>query len=160
ISLHDNRRALDWFEQMPEVDGSRLGAYGHSVGAYQCHELAAFDPRVRASVRVCWAGDFTRMLHRSGPRVLGVHFLMPTLHAHLHVPELVALSQPNAVLILNARGDAMYDMKAQEKIRRQVERIARRQGRGDEVQWRYFDGPHRFPPEQQADALAFFQRHL
>ncbi|MFW6059002.1 MAG: alpha/beta hydrolase family protein, partial [Phycisphaeraceae bacterium] len=40
ISLHDNRRALDWFEQMPEVDDRRLGAYGHSVGAYQCHELA------------------------------------------------------------------------------------------------------------------------
>ncbi|MBI4024400.1 MAG: hypothetical protein HY360_05425 [Verrucomicrobia bacterium] len=113
-----------------------------------------------ASVRVCWSGDLGDMLRRDGPRALGVNFLLPGVNAECHVPELVALSEPGAVLIINGKQDGLYPWAAQEKTRREILRVAARQGRRNRVRWIYFDGPHCFHPPQQMEALRFFQEFL
>jgi hypothetical protein len=48
--LHDAQVAVDLLEQMPEVDPKRIGSVGHSLGAKEVLYLAAFDPRVKATV--------------------------------------------------------------------------------------------------------------
>lgn len=47
------RRALTFLEQQPEVDGSRMGVYGHSMGGKLTVATTAADSRVRASVPSC-----------------------------------------------------------------------------------------------------------
>ncbi|MBI4024558.1 MAG: hypothetical protein HY360_06225 [Verrucomicrobia bacterium] len=160
ITLYDNRRSIDFLEDIPELDASRLGAFGLSVGCMWTHHIAAFDPRVKASVRVCWSGDYGLMLERDGPRVLGTNFLLPRINSECHVAELVALSDPSAALILNGRRDSLYPWTAQEKTRKQIMRIAARQRRTQTLRWVYFDGPHCFHPPQQLEALQFFQKFL
>lgn len=160
ICLHDNRRSLDFLETIPEIDTDRLGAFGLSVGCLQTHHLAAVDPRIKASVRVCWSGDFGTMIEQDGPRGLSIHFLLPGINAEYGIPELVALSAPSAVLILNGTRDPLYPFGAQEKTRREVRRLTAFQGRGKTVRWQYFDGHHCFHPAEQQQALAFFQEFL
>jgi hypothetical protein len=161
ISLHDNRRSIDFLETIPELDTTRgVGAFGLSVGCLWTHHLAAFDPRVTASVRVCWTGDLETMINADGPRALGVQFLLPGIGAHAHVPEMVALSDPSAVLIINGRKDSLYPFAAQERARRQIAEIAVAQGRQDQIRWSYFDGGHAFLPPQQIEALEFFRYFL
>jgi len=41
---------LDALEQLPELDGSRMGVWGVSLGGYYGTRVAAVDPRVRACV--------------------------------------------------------------------------------------------------------------
>jgi dienelactone hydrolase len=48
--LFDAVRATDALAALPEVDPSRIGAIGHSLGAKEALYLAAFDPRIRAAV--------------------------------------------------------------------------------------------------------------
>jgi dienelactone hydrolase len=48
--LFDATRAVDLLASQPDVDPKRLGAIGHSLGAKEVLYLAAFDPRIRASV--------------------------------------------------------------------------------------------------------------
>lgn len=48
--LFDAVRAVDLLAGEPDVDRTRIGAIGHSLGAKEVLYLAAFDPRVRASV--------------------------------------------------------------------------------------------------------------
>jgi dienelactone hydrolase len=48
--LFDARRAVDLLEGQPDVGRDRIGAIGHSLGAKEALYLAAFDPRVRATV--------------------------------------------------------------------------------------------------------------
>lgn len=47
------RRALTFLEQQPEVDPSRLGVYGHSMGGKQTVLTAGSDNRVKAAVPSC-----------------------------------------------------------------------------------------------------------
>jgi len=47
------RRALTFLEQQPEVDASRLGVYGHSMGGKLTVLTAAADARVKAAAPSC-----------------------------------------------------------------------------------------------------------
>ena len=48
--LWDAMLAVDILESLPEVDGKRLGAVGHSLGGKETLYLAAFDERIKATV--------------------------------------------------------------------------------------------------------------
>jgi dienelactone hydrolase len=49
--LYDGLVAVDILASLPEVDPSRLGAVGHSLGAKEVLYLAAFDERIKVAVR-------------------------------------------------------------------------------------------------------------
>ena len=54
------RRAITFLEQQPQVDATRIGAYGHSMGGKLTTDLAGIDPRVKAAVPSCGgAGDIS-----------------------------------------------------------------------------------------------------
>ena len=48
--LFDAQRAVDVLESLEEVDSSRIGTIGHSLGAKEAFYLGAFDDRVGAIV--------------------------------------------------------------------------------------------------------------
>lgn len=54
------RRALTFLEQQPEVDPTKLGVTGHSMGGRLTVQLSGVDARVKAAVPSCGgSGDFT-----------------------------------------------------------------------------------------------------
>lgn len=54
------RLAITFLEQQPEVNATRIGAYGHSMGGKLTTDLAGIDRRVRAAVPSCGgAGDLS-----------------------------------------------------------------------------------------------------
>jgi dienelactone hydrolase len=48
--LFDAQRAVDVLESLEEVDSSRIGCMGHSLGAKEAFYLGAFDDRVKTTV--------------------------------------------------------------------------------------------------------------
>jgi dienelactone hydrolase len=56
--IHDSRRALEVLLQVDGVDGERIGAIGHSLGAEEAAALAAVDPRIKATVASCGWSTF------------------------------------------------------------------------------------------------------
>jgi hypothetical protein len=49
-SAIDARQAIDWVETRPELDASRLGVFGISMGGIRAAFLTPLDTRIRASV--------------------------------------------------------------------------------------------------------------
>jgi cephalosporin-C deacetylase-like acetyl esterase len=47
------RRAITFLEQQPEVDKTRIGAHGHSMGGKLTTNLAGIDKRIKAAVPSC-----------------------------------------------------------------------------------------------------------
>src|SRR5687767_1049677 len=48
--VFDAMRAVDLLVDWPQVDHDRVGAIGHSLGGKEVLYLAAFDPRIRATI--------------------------------------------------------------------------------------------------------------
>ena len=60
MMMFDEFRAFDYLASRPEVDASRLGVLGMSMGSTKAWWLAALEPRVRACMDVCCLTDCGR----------------------------------------------------------------------------------------------------
>ncbi|MCE9607595.1 MAG: acetylxylan esterase [Planctomycetia bacterium] len=60
LVLIAGRRAITFLQQQPEVDATRIGAHGHSMGGKLTTNLAGIDKRIKAAVPSCGgSGDLT-----------------------------------------------------------------------------------------------------
>jgi len=61
----DARQALDWIESRPELDSSRIGMFGVSMGGIRGAFLLPIEPRIRAAVLGLAGGDLPWILKHS-----------------------------------------------------------------------------------------------
>jgi hypothetical protein len=61
----DARQAIDWIETRPELDTSRIGVFGISMGGIRAAFLAPLDPRIRAAAIGLAGGDLPYIIARS-----------------------------------------------------------------------------------------------
>lgn len=59
-AIWNHMRAVDLLQSLPEVDGGRIGAIGHSLGGHNALFVAVFDPRIKAAVTSCGFNAFPK----------------------------------------------------------------------------------------------------
>ncbi|MFO0943369.1 MAG: dienelactone hydrolase family protein [Pirellulales bacterium] len=104
--LLDGHCAVDILCSLDQVDSSRIGVVGHSLGAKEALYLAAFDPRVIASVS-CEGGLGIGQSNWDAPWYLGAGCVKSSFDLNHH--QLVAAIAPRAFLLIggqSADGDA------------------------------------------------------
>ena len=67
-NLQDYRRVLDWVEHEPELDATRIGVLGVSLGAMDAVMLTALDRRVNSLVIAMAGGDLSYLLANTNYR--------------------------------------------------------------------------------------------
>ncbi|GMW03388.1 MAG: hypothetical protein AMXMBFR84_45220 [Candidatus Hydrogenedentota bacterium] len=95
--LNDAQAAVDILTSLPEVDSTRIGAAGHSLGAKETLYLAAFDERVKAAV-ASEGGIGLRFTNWHDPWYLGPGIHEPGFSLNHH--QLLALIAPRAFLVI------------------------------------------------------------
>ncbi|HXV20509.1 MAG TPA: hypothetical protein VD811_05930 [Desulfuromonadales bacterium] len=60
--VFDHRQAIDWIETRDELDASRIGVFGISMGAIKGALISALDERIGASVLALAGGDIPYLL--------------------------------------------------------------------------------------------------
>ena len=103
--LYDSLVAVDILAAQPEVDPSRIGAVGHSLGAKEALYLPAFDERIKAAVS-SEGGIGTTFSNWEADWYLGAAIKDPSFTHEHH--ELLALAAPRPFLLVggnSADGD-------------------------------------------------------
>lgn len=95
--LWDAIRSTDYLVSRPEVDPTRIGTIGHSLGAKEVIYHAAFDPRVKVAVS-CEGGISLRFSNWNADWYLGKQIDAPGFQADHQ--ELLALTAPRAFLLI------------------------------------------------------------
>jgi pimeloyl-ACP methyl ester carboxylesterase len=111
--------AIDVLETLPEVDKSRIGVMGHSLGGQGSLFLAAYDERIKAAAANCTAGTFRHnpgVLHWSRDRwyVYFKHLRPGLLRGELppiDFHHIMALVAPRALLDCSALNDGNRNMQ-------------------------------------------------
>lgn len=141
-STVEYRRALDYLATRPEIDTTRIGAHGYSLGGMMTTYLTAADPRIKASV----------------PCVTALNIYGPAA-ARLQVPDVLAPWQyardmgHRPFLMMMSRTDPFYSVREAQRL---YESIA---GPSKEVRFYDCEG-HCLPEGHAPDVVAWFQRHL
>ncbi|MGQ0563327.1 MAG: dienelactone hydrolase family protein [Gemmatimonadota bacterium] len=127
----EHRRLLDLLTARADIDSTRIGVLGLSLGGRAVFYLGAFEPRVRAAVAGVTA------LQR-----------MPELFWSGHYAPRVKMP----LLMLMGRSDAYY---TEEQAERVLELIG---SRDKQLVW--YDTGHRLPEDYAGAAAAWFERYL
>jgi dienelactone hydrolase len=159
IQTWDDSRGVSYLASRPEVDPARLGCVGLSLGGIRAARLAGCDPRLKASVVVGWMPEFPRLL----PNHIKSHTWMayvPGVAASLDLPDIVALTAPNALLVQQCSRDSLYPLAAMQAANQKLERIYAKAGIPERFKGAFHDVPHSFTPAMQDEAFDFLARWL
>jgi hypothetical protein len=113
--VYDLKRGLDYLCARPEVDPTRIGCAGHSLGGTLTMYLSALDERIRLSMPASWTGHFGSLVGQASCcwRPFG-------LMRAGDQPELVALGAPHCATRL-LEGETDYNAAYHEGRQRTYE---------------------------------------
>ncbi len=100
MMVYDSIRALDYLASRDDVDSSRLGTLGMSMGSTMAWWLAALDERVKVCVDICCLTDFHSLVKTRGLDGHGVYYYVPGLLKSFTTSRINALIAPRAHLAL------------------------------------------------------------
>ena len=160
VILWDDIRALDYLASRPEVDATRLGCVGLSVGGYRSYLLAALDERIKAAVDVGWMTSFGAQIAQHVIHTIGLSFHINGLYGDLDFPDLAALAAPRALMVINGSQDRLFALEGVKSAFEKIVRLYAKAGAPDRVRCRLFDAPHEFNLEMQAEAWEWLGRFV
>jgi dienelactone hydrolase len=160
VNYGDDSRCVDYLLSRKEVDGKRIGCTGLSGGGWRTNMLAALEPRIRAAVSVGWmtTGDTQQAYNVSG--AIGTFCLLPGVWDRLDIPDLIAMAAPKACMVVSTTEDQLFPPLGQREAARQISESFTWAGCADRFHSFMPAKPHCYDREIQAEALAWFDKHL
>ncbi|MFX4271820.1 dienelactone hydrolase family protein [Propionibacteriaceae bacterium Y1685] len=166
--LSDHLHCLDLLVSLPQVDPTRIGVIGHSLGGYNAFLLGGADERIAVTVSSCgfatFAGDTKP--HRWGQRDWFSHFpaLSPMID-HGEVPfewhEVAALVAPRPFLNWMGAGDQIFgNWQPSVQGMMHVGELYASLGAADRFESWLGHGGHDFPALVREAAYTFCERVL
>lgn len=104
--VRDDQIALDYLCSRPEVDTTRIGTTGMSMGSTRAWWLAAVDERIAAVVAVACLTRYQNLIAHGELRQHGVYYFVDGLLKHFDTEGVLALIAPRPLLALTGELDA------------------------------------------------------
>ena len=159
VFFAEDRIALDIFCARDDVDESKIGCGGLSVGGLRTVFAGGLDERVKCAVCVgfmtTWR-DF--LLNKSFTHTWMTY--VPLLPRELDFPEILGLRVPLPTLVLNDADDFLYTLPEMERADRMLAEVYIKAGAEDRYHCSFYPGPHKFDQPMQDEAFYWFDRWL
>jgi len=159
---YDDIAGTEYLAQMPEVDASRVGCTGWSMGAYRAWMLAALSDRIKAGAAVCWMVTTDEQMSFKYDRTENGGFAncLPGLRRWLDYPHVASIACPKAMLFINGIQDKLFPVAGVKKAFKIMHDTWESQNVGDKLETELWDMPHSCGKRSQQRVLEFFKRHL
>jgi len=159
--VRDDQIALDYLCSRPEVDRSRIGATGMSMGSTRAWWLAAVDDRVAAAVGVACLTRYQNLIAHGDLRQHGIYYFANGLLKHFDSEGVLALIAPRPFLALTGDLDAGSPADGIKIIEEKVASVYATLGAGEKFRSiLYPDVGHVYTPEMRTEMLKWFDRWL
>ena len=148
VQTWDSIRVVDFLQNLPDVDASRIGATGASGGGTQTFLLTAVDDRIQAAAPV----NMVSFIMQGGC----VCENAPGLRVGTNNVEIASLFAPKPMLLVSATGDWTKNVPREEFPA--IQWIYGLFGRKENVEVVQMDAPHNYNRQSREAVYAFFNR--
>ncbi len=104
--VRDDLMALDYLCSRPEVDASRIGVTGISMGSTRSWWLMALDDRPRAAVCVACMTRYQDLIRGGELKAHGIYYFVPGMLRHFDTEAVIACGAPRPMLFMTGDRDA------------------------------------------------------
>ncbi len=160
MMMFDELRALDYLASRPDVDPSRLGVLGMSMGATKAWWLAALDTRVRLCLDVCCLTDFDELIRTHNLKGHGIYYYVPSLLESFSTAGINELIVPRPRVSVNGRKDDLTPPAGVERVRDHLLPLYRKYGREEDCRIELFDCAHKELPEMRSLIVESMDKYL
>ena len=159
---YDDIAGTEYLAQMPEVDASRIGCTGWSMGAYRAWMLSALSDRIKAGAAVCWMVTADEQMGFKYQRTENGGFAncYPGLRRWLDYPHVASMACPKPMLFINGSQDKLFPVAGVQKAFGIMHDVWKSQGADDKLETYLWDMPHSCGIKSQQQVLDFFDKHL
>lgn len=155
MNVWDMKRCIDYLESMPEVDPSRIGMMGLSLGGTMTTFTSALDKRIRAADIVGYINPIfefgIRHKNMCGSQVV------PGLYQYFDTYDIAGMIAPRPLLIEMGKKDECFLIEDMEKGFQEVAVIYHAAAADHRLQKDVHEGGHAFSGKKAAD---FFRKYL
>jgi dienelactone hydrolase len=159
IINHDDRVSVDYLLSRPEVDPTRIGCVGLSMGGTRTDWLFGTDPRVKAAVSIGWGTDWRWLM----PAHVGSHSwaqYVPGLTGWFELSDVMAMGMPGALMVQQCAQDELFPLDGMQKTCERLDALYSKAGLSDRFACRFYDVPHQFNAHMQEEAFVWLDRWL
>ena len=159
---YDDIAGTEFLATMPEVDATRIGCMGCSMGAYRAWMLSAMSDRIKAGAAICWMVTTDEQMSFKYSRTENGGFAncFPGLRRWLDYPHVASMACPKAMLFINGSQDKLFPVPGVEKAFKTMHDTWKSQNADDKLETEIWDIPHSCPLKAQERMLQFFQKNL
>jgi dienelactone hydrolase len=160
MMVYDSIRGIDYLVSRPEVDASRLGTIGISMGSTMAWWVAALDERIKVCIDICCLTDYQALMDIGNLKGHGIYYYVPSLLKHFTAAAINALIAPRPHLSLAGNLDDLTPPAGLERIDAELKQVYAAAGAPDHWKLLRWDVGHMETPEMRQEIVAFFQRYL
>lgn len=113
--LNDHGAALSYLASRADVDATRIGAFGMSMGCFLSYWLAAMDERIAAVAHFSCFCDLRTLIAMGNQDDHGIYLLVPGLLSETDAGEIAGLIAPRPQLICVGEADNLTPVPAIDK---------------------------------------------
>ena len=159
MMLRDEQCLLDYLATRPELDMTRVGATGMSMGCTRAWWLAAIDERVHAIVGVACFTRYAELLsHRSSH---GIYYFVPGILKHFDTEAIYAMVAPRPMLMLSGDQDYNAPPDGIEVLEKKLAPVWHLHGKPEAFRSvLYKNTGHEYLPEMHEEMIEWFKRFL
>jgi dienelactone hydrolase len=167
-AIWNNLRAVDLLCDQPEVDPSRIGVIGHSLGGHNAIFTALFDRRIKAVVSSCgfnafpfyYKGNIAGWSHQGYMPSLRARYALDLKKVPFDFPELIGALAPRAFFTSSPLHDANFEVEGVRTCITAAQAVYELEHVPDRLVAIYPDAEHSFPKAARQDAYRFLDRFL
>ena len=159
---YDDITGTEFLASLPEVDKSRIGCMGCSMGAYRAWMLAALSDKIAAAAAICWmtVTDVQMSVKDKKREYGGFANCIPALRQWLDYPHIASLACPKPMLFINGTRDHLFPVDGTQSAFSTMHDVWRSQNADSALETELWDVPHSCGKELQQRALDFFNKRL
>lgn len=159
--LGEQAAVFDWLAARPDVDATRIGAFGISMGATFGYWLAAVDERIACVAHLCCYADFAALIETGAHDLHGIYLTIPGLLTIASSGEIAGLVAPRPQLICIGDLDPLTPPTAVDRALAETRAAyAAANASGRLVLHREPETGHSESPAMRDAVLAFLSAHL
>lgn len=159
VRMWDDMASVSYLCSRPEVDSSRIGCVGLSMGGHRAGWLAAMDDRIKCSVVVCWMARYKEMIEQ---RITNIAWMwaVPGIYDDLDYPDIVSLAAPKPLMVQHGKKDDLFPNETGQQAIETIRKVYAKAGFENRFVSEIYDGPHEFSEEMQKSAFSWMDVNL
>jgi dienelactone hydrolase len=161
MQLRDEQIALDYLVTRPEIDASRIGVEGMSMGSTRAWWLAALDERIKAAVGVACFTRYKELIEQRELRAHGIYYFVPGMLNHFDSETVMGLIAPRPFLALTGDSDKGSPLMGMKVLETKLDNVYSLYNKKDNFKSIiYKNTGHVYTDEMKVEMLSWFQKHL